>query len=307
MILNKEVDIRIGNKEQLEHYSKLGYQPDWKKVITVKVDHLMLKSNVKLSVKCDVCEIEKTLIYSKYTKNTKNLTEDYCCSNKCAMTKQENTCLEKYGFNYPAQNKDIYVKVSKSCLDKYGVDHYSKTEEYKDRYKKTCLEKYGVDSSNKSVEIKNKIRLSMIKTCGFEHALQNRTIFSNQQKSSFKIHTYNNTNLTYQGSYEKYFLELMDDKGLLNDISNGKSYNYKFNNKIRAYHSDFLFNNITIEIKSSWTYNKNGKDDLLKLKNETRWQTVRDIGDDIVILKSKEEIKNYVDNIVYNIKINEIQ
>jgi len=126
------------------------------------------------------------------------------------------------------------------------------------------------------------------------------------KKSSFKIHIYNNTNLTYQGSYEKYFLELMDDKGLLNDILNGKSYNYKLNNKIRAYHSDFLFNNHTIEIKSSWTYNRNNKDELLQLKNETRWQTVRDLGDDIVILKSKEEIKNYVDNIVYNIKTNEL-
>jgi hypothetical protein len=30
------------------------------------------------------------------------------------------------------------------------------------------------------------------------------------------------------------------------------------------------------------------------------------LGDDIVILKSKEEIKNYVDNIVYNMKTNEL-
>ena len=121
-----------------------------------------------------------------------------------------------------------------------------------------------------------------------------------------QIHTYNNTNLTYQGSYEKYFLELMDDKGLLNDISNGKSYNYKFNNKVRAYHSDYLFNNFTIEIKSSWTYDKNGLDLDLRLKNETKWGSVTDSGDLIITLKSKEEIKNYVDNIVYNIKINEV-
>ena len=306
MIIQEEVDIRIGNKEQIEYYSKLGYQPDWKKIITVKVDHLMLKSNVKLNVRCDVCVVEKTLIYSKYTKNTKNLTEDYCCSNNCAMTKQENSCLEKYGFNYPAQNKDVYGKVSKSCLDKYGVDHYSKTEEYKDRYKKTCLEKYGVDSSNSDERVKEKMRKTLFKNYGVYHPTQNGEIFSKSQRNSFKIHTYNNTNLTYQGSYERYFLEFMDDKGLLNDISNGKSYNYKFNNKVRVYHSDFLFNNITIEIKSSWTYNRNNKDELLQLKNETRWQTVRDLGDDIVILKSKEEIKNYVDNIVYNMKTNEL-
>lgn len=302
MIIQEQVEVRICNKEQIEYYSKLGYQPEWKKVILIRIEHLMIKSNVNIDVICDICGTDKKLNYSKYTKNTKNLTTDYCCSNKCAITKQENTCLEKYGVKYPAKDKEIYDKVSKSCLDKYGVDHYSKTEEYKHRYKKTCLEKYGVDSSNKSVEIKNKMRLSMIETCGFEHALQNKIIFSNQQKSSFKIHIYNNTDLTYQGSYEKYFLELMEDSGLLNDVSNGKSYNYKLNNKLMAYHSDFLFNNQTIEIKSSWTYNRNGKDKLLELKNETRWQTVRDIGDDIVILMSKEEIKNYVDNIVYKIK-----
>jgi hypothetical protein len=93
------------------------------------------------------------------------------------------------------------------------------------------------------------------------------------------------------------FLELMEDKGLLNDISNGKCYNYIFNDKKRSYHSDYLYNNVTIEIKSSWTYNRNDRDKELELKNETRWQMVRDIGDEIIILKSKQEIKNYVENI----------
>ena len=297
MIIDKQVDIRIGNKEQMEYYSKLGYQLDWKRIITVKVGHLMLKSNVKLNVRCDVFRVEKTLIYSKYTKNTKNLTEDYCCSNKCAMTKQENTCLEKYGVKYPAQNEEIYDKVSKSCLEKYGVDHYSKTEEYKDKYKKTCLGKYGIDSSNKDERVKEKMKKTLFENYGVYHPTQNEEIFSKSQRNSFKIHIYKNSNLTYQGSYEKYFLELMDDKGLLNDILNGKSYNYKLNNKIRTYHSDFLYNNQTIEIKSSWTYNRNGQDDLLRLKNETRWQTVRELGDDIVILMSKKEIKNYVDDL----------
>jgi hypothetical protein len=302
MILNKEVDIKIGNKEQMEYYSKLGYQLDWKRIITVKVDHLMLKSNVKLNVRCDVCRVEKTLIYSKYTKNTKNLTEDYCCSNKCAMTKQENTCLEKYGVKYPAKDKEIFKKTEQTKLEKYGDKYYTNRE----KSKNTCLEKYGFESSNSDERIKGKMRKTLFENYGVYHPTQNGEIFSKSQRNSFKIHTYNNTNLTYQGSYEKYFLEFMDDKGLLNDISNGKSYNYKFNNKVRTYHSDFLFNNITIEIKSSWTYNRNNKDELLQLKNETRWQTVRDLGDDIVILKSKEEIKNYVDNIVYNIKTNEL-
>lgn len=293
MIITEEINIRIGNKEQKEYYSKLGYKPEWKKTITVKVAHLMMKSNVKLNVRCDVCGIEKLLLYSKYTKNTKNLTCDYCCCNKCAMSKNEKTCLEKYGVKYPANDKEIYKKTGQTKLEKYGDINYSNRE----KYKKTCLEKYGFESSNKDEKVKEKMRKSMIEKYGVEHSLQNLKIFSKQQKSSFKINIYKDTNLTYQGSYEKYFLELMEIKGLINELSNGKTYNYIFNDKNRTYHSDYLYNNITIEIKSSWTYNRNDRDKELGLKNEIRWQTVRDIGDEIIILKSKEEIKNYIENI----------
>ena len=43
-----------------------------------------------------------------------------------------------------------------------------------------------------------------------------------------------------------------------------------------------------IEIKSNWTYNKSGKDKELELENETKWQSVRDFGDEIIILFSKK-------------------
>ena len=314
MIIQEEVDIRIGNKEQIEYYSKLGYQPDWKKVITVKVNHLMLKSSVKLNVRCDVCVVEKTLIYSKYTRNTKNLTEDYCCSNKCAMTKQENTCLEKYGFKYPAEDKEIYKKTEQTKLEKYGDKYYTNRE----KSKKTCLEKYGFESSNKDEKVKEKMkkvflekygveRYSQTKeflekyrsTClqryGVDHAMHCELIFRKSVKSSFKSQKYGH--LTYQGSYEKYFLELMDYKGLLDMVFVGKSYNYILNNKEYVYYSDYLFNNFTIEIKSGWTYDKNGLDLELRLKNETKWKSVIDSGDLLITLKSKTEIKNYVDSL----------
>jgi hypothetical protein len=40
----------------------------------------------------------------------------------------------------------------------------------------------------------------------------------------------------------------------------------------------------------------------LELINETKWQSVRDSGDDIIILKSKGETKNYVENLDIIIK-----
>jgi hypothetical protein len=134
---------------------------------------------------------------------------------------------------------------------------------------------------------------------GFENPMQCKEVFNKAQKSSCKIQTYKNTDLTYQGSYEKTFLELMEEKGFLNLISNGKHYEYKLKNKKHIYYSDYLFVETTIEIKSSWTYNKNGKDKDLELENETKWQSVRNFGDKIIILKSKKEIKNFLENIIY--------
>ena len=86
----------------------------------------------------------------------------------------------------------------------------------------------------------------------------------------------------------------MNSNGLLNQISKGKSYEYILNKKKHVYHSDYLFNNLIVEIKSNWTYNKDGKDKELELENETKWQSVRDSGDDIIILFSKKDIDNYI-------------
>jgi len=294
MIIQTEVEIRIGNKDQFEHYLNKGYSIEWGKTQSVLVSDLMLKSNVKLDVKCDVCGYMKKLMYSKYTINTKNLTTDYFCSNKCAINKQEQTCLKKYGFKYVAQNPLVFRKFLDTCKSRHGEEHFSRTSQYKEKYRNTCLKKYGVESSNQSEIVKEKIKSTMNLKYGVDHALQNPIIFSKQQKTSLEILQYKDTDLTYQGSYEKYFLELLEYRQMLQNVSNGKIYTYEFTGKKRTYYSDFCVNDTTIEIKSSWTYNRNGKDLNLQMKNETRWKRVRELGDSIVILKSKEEINNYV-------------
>jgi len=124
--------------------------------------------------------------------------------------------------------------------------------------------------------------------------MQSREIFSKAIKTRFKIEKYGNANFKYQGSFERYFLEQLEEKELLCELSVGKSYSYILKEEQHVYHSDFIFRNITIEIKSNWTYNKNGKDKELELKNETKWQAVRDKGDDLIVLWSKKEIKEYV-------------
>ena len=163
-----------------------------------------------------------------------------------------------------------------------------------EKKKITMLERYGVEYSMQNKDLREKSKQTCLKNWGVEYPTQNKEIFNRQQKSSCQVKQYKDTNLSYQGSWEKYFLEQMESIGRLSKIQNGKSYNYTLDEKQHVYHSDYWFNNSVIEIKSSWTYNKNGKDKELELENETKWQAVRDAGDDIIILKSKNEIINYV-------------
>lgn len=317
MILCEEVEVRICNKEQFIHYFNKGYDPKWKNTLLVKIEDLNKFSNVKIKVRCDneYCDVEKILRYSKYIKNTKNLTEDYCCSNKCALDKIEKTNIKKYGVKYPAQIKEIYEKTKKTKFERYGDEHFvniekrnisnlekygespNKNESVKEKMRNSFIKKYGVDSPFKDAGIQNKIKSIYLEKYGVDHPMQNVEIFKKQQTTSFKVSRYNETDLTYQGSYEKYFLDKMYSIGKIDEVSNGKSYVYIIDGKNHTYHSDYLFNNKTIEIKSNWTYDRNGLDKKLGLKNEIKFKTVRNLGDDIIVLKSIEEIDKFIDKL----------
>ena len=54
---------------------------------------------------------------------------------------------------------------------------------------------------------------------------------------------------------------------------------------------------LTVEIKSTWTYNKNGNDKELELENETKWNAVKDSGDKLVVLFSKKETKHFIEKL----------
>jgi hypothetical protein len=138
----------------------------------------------------------------------------------------KNTC------SYKCSNVYGCEKSSKGNLKKYGVKRPSQLKEFKEKSKQTCLDSYGV-----------------------EYALQNNEIFKDQQKTSFFVKNFQNTDLTYQGSYELDFLNNFYEKI---DIKKSPTIKYFFNKKIRVYYPDFFIpsKNLIIEIKSSYYYNK---------------------------------------------------
>lgn len=90
------------------------------------------------------------------------------------------------------------------------------------------------------------------------------------------ILVYKETDLRYQGTYELEFLEELEDEfgldWIAKNVKRGPSLWYidPTDNSERLYISDFIIDNTIYEIKSSWTWNKHGKDPILEEKNKAK-------------------------------------
>lgn len=96
MILSKEIKTTISHLN-IDHYTSIGYDNiKCNQSIIVPIEHLPKESNLKILVKCDVCNQEKSIFYQKYNKNISKY-GIYTCSTICAQFKIKKTNLEKYG------------------------------------------------------------------------------------------------------------------------------------------------------------------------------------------------------------------
>ena len=223
---------------------------------------------------------------------TKKYGENYF---KELQKKLKEKFLKEHGVEHHLQLDEFKDKMKQTNLEKYGVENVSQVDEFKEKRKKTMIELYGVENASQNEDIKQKKKDTSMKNFGVSHHLKDYDMLQKHFKAQFKVKRYKDTELHYQGSYELYFLELMEDKGLLEGVSNGRSYNYEFMGKKHVYHTDFVYDGKDIEIKSGWTYNKNGKDQLLQEINETKWQSVIDSKEEIIVLIDKVKISEFLD------------
>ena len=106
---------------------------------------------------------------------------------------------------------------------------------------------------------------------------------------------YKNINLKFQGSYEYEFLEMLEEKHGLNwiaeNVARGPSLWYNdLENIKRLYISDFIIGNTIYEIKSSWTWNKIGKDLDLENKNKAKLKEAISQGYKVILILDGREI-----------------
>jgi hypothetical protein len=247
------------SKHIKEHYPKKQYY-----------DKFYLKDNENI---CKICGKENKFI------NFLNGYTNGCCKehmNKLGYEKRKEYSLKKFGVENPFQREDVKQKIKQTNLLKYGVEKPINNLNIKNKTKETNLLRYGVShnfcknsESRKKWEkrlfdeegitnvyqresVKEKIKQTNLLKYGVESPLQNREIHYKAFKTRVLINKYLDTDLIYQGSYEKDFLDLYFHKL---DIKNGISFKYVYENKNKIYHSDFYIPkfNLIVEIKSSYT------------------------------------------------------
>lgn len=275
----------------INHYKNLGYDVKQFQKIEIPIEHLPKNSRCEIEACCFNCKKISKMRFEHYNK---------CCSNqgyysciKCCKEKTINTHQRKYGVDYASQTTQCKNKNKKTNLIKYGVENAMQNKNCIEHMKQTNMIRYGVEYVSQLESVKQKKRETSIKNFGVDSHMKTSEGLRKNQTSGLRLKKYKNTLIYYQGTYELYFIELVEKMGLLHELKNGKQYNYYLDGIKHTYHTDFYFKNKNIEIKSSWTYNKKGQDFNLELINKTKWKSVIECGDEIIILIDKNQIKNF--------------
>ena len=112
------------------------------------------------------------------------------CSQKCqtnspiVINKRIETCLKKYGTEYPMQSKEVQNTATNNNLLKYGVKSASSLPSTREKVIRTVIEKYGVENVFQSESIKELIKKTNLEKYGVENPMQNDNI---KKKISDKI------------------------------------------------------------------------------------------------------------------------
>lgn len=180
--------------------------------------------------------------------------------NKIIKQKWIDTNLKRYGVEYGLQNDDIKMKISSTKLLNHNNENFNNRE----KYRETCIDVFGFDNPMKNEDVKDIFYKSFYEKYGEKHPMHVPEFLDKMIKSGIKIHKYDDTDIYYQSTYEKDFLDKYYN---LFTITRGKIIRYSYKNIEHIYYSDFYIKelNLIIEIKSShWYISHKEKNDLKK-------------------------------------------
>ena len=253
--------------------------------LLIKYNNIGLNS-IKLSYKWfhnnGFVDYYNELIYLTKFLNKDNISLSeriYCVIYDIALVKKCLFCnnISKYvnfveGYKLHCGDTLCVKKLKNSILDENGLSANEKTRlgliKYLYSESDTCSGMTNAQVNHKKGE-KTKSILGSDGLDGNERA------FKNGAGKNSSIIYYNNSELYYQGTYEKDFLDRLNILGLLSDVKRGDRIKYINRINIESiYRSDFSFRDIIFEIKSDYTYGSisyyHRKDDQINKLNDKR-------------------------------------
>lgn len=177
----------------------------------------------------------------------------YCkdCTQNIKTKKIKDTCLQKYGAECPLSCDLIQNKMKQTNLDKYGVEYTFQSEDIKNKIKSVCIKKYGVENPKQNPNIMNK------------------SIKSGYSRKEYVFPSGIIENI--QG-YEHFALddliinENIDESDIIIGAANVPEIWYFEDGKKHRHYVDIYIpkQNRCIEVKSSYTYTRYKRKNLLK-------------------------------------------
>jgi hypothetical protein len=222
MILTKNIEIRV-NPNNMKYLKEFNENIINNEIIQIPIEKLSKNSHLKIDVKCDLCEFEKSISYHSYIRNIKN-TNLYTCQ-KCSGIKNKQTNLKKYGVEYPIQLTEIKKRRKKNNLEKYNVDEPSKLDSIKEKIKNTKKLKYGNENynniektketkklkySDKNYNNREKANNTCIKKYGVENVSQSENIKIKKCETTMK--NYNSDNYSKSETYKMNRIDILKEK-----------------------------------------------------------------------------------------------
>jgi len=256
-------------------------------------------------VEVPTCANPECSSYTQYHNKFKNGFRKFCgnmkCSNNHSDTKKayRSTSLKNWGTENPLKNKEVRERYKDIIEERYGHRYAMQSQEIKEKYKSTSIKKYGTENPLMNEDVKRKGYKTLIDKYGVKYPAQNLEIMEKIMNSRvIRTNTFNDK-LYYQSKYELHFLNSLEGLGLISFIENGLTFNYTFLNNTHLYVSDFFIpkRNEIIEIKSNWTFNRNGSDLVLENKNLAKKNIVLKNGYNFKFLIGYSQIDEYIEGL----------
>jgi len=193
---------------------------------------------------------------------------------KESQEKKFNTFLNKYGVVHPLRNREVMAKLKNTVIQTYGVNHIFQLKDVRNKINNTNILRYGVVHPLRNSEVMAKLKNTVFQRYGVYNVTQNSSISEIQSKKSYKTKNYKlpSGNLVNVQGYEPWALDILlkiysENQLIISDRTKvPEIWWLDSQGKQHRYFADIFIpeENRLIEVKSTWTYNRDDRKDKIK-------------------------------------------